>query len=393
MTMSNSEVLTLIDSLLEQNDLLYAVFSSPKSKAASVTKAILRPVKVKNETRFQLTTTKGAQEFHKTLESKEVPEVFENLFLKDFKQGTICSSKADYHLLSNKKDELTILKRAPTRALPVLDHNRKKKHLLPEGERIPFLIELGVMTADGKVIGKMSDKFRQINRFVEMIDDIIPHLNTKKKLEIVDFGCGKGYLTFALYHYLSVIKKYSVHLVGLDLKKEVVEECQRLADRLGYRDLTFIHGDIKNYVSKISIDMMIALHACDTATDAAIEKAVNWNAKVILAVPCCQHELYSQVKNAALEPLLKHGILKERFAALVTDAARANLLEAVGYHTQILEFIDMEHTPKNLLIRAVKASGKTDVDKHLKAYEKFKETLQIDPCLERLFNSILESRG
>jgi SAM-dependent methyltransferase len=254
--------------------------------------------------------------------------------------------------------------------------------LLQEGVPVPFLVELGVMNKQGKVFPQKRDKFRQINRFLEMVEDTLIHFEPSSEMQIIDFGCGKAYLTFALYHYLKWIKKYPFKIVGLDLKKEVIEMCQKLARQFNYQDLEFVFGDINHYQASNRIDMVISLHACDTATDAILEKAIHWGAKVILSVPCCQHELFSQVKNPLLIPILKHGILKERFAALATDAARAQLLEVFGYQTQLLEFIDIEHTPKNILIRAIKTNSGLN-EAAWKSYLSFKQSLQIDPSLER----------
>ncbi|MDR0963009.1 MAG: SAM-dependent methyltransferase [Clostridium sp.] len=240
---------------------------------------------------------------------------------------------------------------------PSLAHNRIKHYLLPEGEPIDFLVDLGVMTKEGKVVKAKYDKFRQINRYLEFVEDVLPDLPTDSLLRIVDFGCGKSYLTFALYYYLHLVKGISVELIGLDLKEDVIRRCQELAIRYGYDTLHFEIGEIASYHNEDPIDMVISLHACDTATDAALAKAVSWGAKVIFAVPCCQHEVAKQIQNDVMNPMLRYGIMKERFSALLTDTIRAGLLEHQGYRVQILEFIDMEHTPKNLLIRAVKKQG------------------------------------
>ena len=226
--------------------------------------------------------------------------------------------------------------------------------MLEEGVPVPFLQDLGVMTQDGKIVRAKSDKFRQINRFLEFIEDILPELDKGRELTILDFGCGKSYLTFAMYYYLHELKEYEITIIGLDLKKEVIRHCNELSEKYGYEKLHFYQGDIASYTGRDEVDMVVTLHACDTATDYALEKAVKWNAKVILSVPCCQHELNRQIANKELYPIMDYGILKERMAALLTDGIRAKLLENAGYETQILEFIDMEHTPKNLLIRAVK---------------------------------------
>ena len=235
-----------------------------------------------------------------------------------------------------------------------LEHNRRKHYILEEGMQIPFLQKLGVMTADGRVVRARYDKFRQINRFLEFIDDVLPELPSDRPIRILDFGCGKSYLTFAIYYYLHELKKRPVQITGLDLKADVIEDCSELAEECGYGDLEFLCGDIADYEGCSTVDMVVTLHACDTATDYALKKAVDWGASVILSVPCCQHELNRQIRNDLLSPVLSYGILKERMSALLTDGIRANLLEEQGYSVQLLEFIDMEHTPKNILIRAVK---------------------------------------
>ena len=232
----------------------------------------------------------------------------------------------------------------------------------------------------GHIITQKYDKFRQINRFLEFIQDILPRLDQQREVTILDFGCGKSYLTFAMYYYLRELKGYDVNIIGLDLKTDVIEKCNHLAVKYGYEKLHFYQGDIADYEGVSSVDMVVTLHACDTATDYALAKAVEWGAKVILSVPCCQHEVNRQIKNEVLEPVLKYGILKERMAALMTDGIRANLLESMGYETQILEFIDMEHTPKNLLIRAVK----TGKPKDMKSTVQLMKELHINPTLERL---------
>ena len=216
------------------------------------------------------------------------------------------------------------------------------------------------MTEEGKIVHARFDKFRQINRFLEFIEDILPKLDRSRESVILDFGCGKSYLTFAMYYYLKELKGYPVRIVGLDLKEDVIEHCSRLGRQYGYEGLSFCHGDIASFEGVEKVDMVVTLHACDLATDYALEKAVNWGARVILSVPCCQHELNGQMENSLLRPVLQYGLIKERMAALYTDAIRAQVLEYRGYRTQILEFIDMEHTPKNILIRAVRQGKKRD---------------------------------
>lgn len=269
-----------------------------------------------------------------------------------------------------------------------LEHNRKKQYLLPEGTAVPFLVDLGVMTKEGAIVHSRYDKYRQINRFLEFIEDILPQLNKNKENVIIDFGCGKSYLTFAMYYYLKEVKGYPVRIIGLDLKEDVIRHCSDLAVRYGYEKLSFTCGDIASYEGVDHVDMVVTLHACDLATDYALEKAVGWGAKVILSVPCCQHELNRQIHNPVLQPVLEYGLLKERMAALYTDGIRAKVLEYRGYNTQILEFIDMEHTPKNILLRAVlRKEGDAEGEKKKETGEQIRELihfLNIDPAIVRL---------
>jgi SAM-dependent methyltransferase len=372
----------LVNQMIDQNELLYAVLSSPIDKSSKLTKITIRPIQLKRQRLFQVTETVGAQEKHQNMSAEACKKLLLQALPHEFKQLLVCTPHQDYHVLGNKKGEITLLKKPPTRQPISLKHNRTKHYLLQEGEKIPFLIELGVMNKEGKVLHDKRDKFRQLNRFLEMIQDILPALKKDKTLQIIDFGCGKAYLTFALYHFLHHIHGYDIHVTGLDLKKEVIEYCQSVAQQLHFKNLIFSVGDISHFQPQNKVDMVVTLHACDTATDAALEKAVRWDADVILSVPCCQHQLFNQIHSPTLEPLLQFGILKERFSALVTDAARAQLLQILGYETQVLEFIDLEHTPKNLLIRAVKGAKKGNA-KQIKQYQDFKNFLNIYPTFEK----------
>ncbi len=301
-----------------------------------------------------------------------------------------------------------------TTTTTALSHNRTKSYILQEGSPIDFLVELGVMNEQGKVLARKYDKFRQINKFLELVQDVIPGAGIRTKqgddssqtqqerepLRIIDFGCGKSYLTFALYHYLTtVLNVSSVQIVGLDLKEQVIQDCNALAKKLNYENLRFERGDIKDFSigsgdpNGSKVDMVITLHACNTATDQAICKAVSWNCETILSVPCCHQELYPQIESEPLYALLKHGILKERVSSLVTDALRAQILEILGYKAQIVEFIDLEHTAKNLLIRAEKRKqslSQAEVRKKASEYLALRNAMNADPCLERLLRSRLE---
>jgi SAM-dependent methyltransferase len=386
---SLQEIEALLATIFEENALILATLSAPH-KAKESFKVVIRPILIKGQLSYQITEQRQQKALHHNLSIEDCVNWLKQ-HVGDFKQTFLYTGLADYQLLVGKKGHVTLLKKAPTKTPRKLSHNRQKEYLWQEGIPVPFLIHLGVMSPEGKVYAAKKDKFRQINRFLEMISDVVLQLDSSKILRIVDFGCGKAYLTFALYHFLKITKGYQVHMVGLDLKSDVIQYCQELAQTLGYHhDLHFIREDINNYQAPDEVDIVVSLHACDTATDAALEKAIRWQAKVILCVPCCQHELMKQIHQDTLQPLLKHGILKERFAALTTDAARAQLLEVLGYQTQLLEFIDIEHTPKNLLIRAMK---RFHSDGHRKSawqtYLNFKHSLNIDPSLERRFHSEL----
>lgn len=360
--------------------LIQAVLSASRGNGPSKVK--IRPVKLKEEIVYQASATEGAKVFHKNYTRTEVIEYLETALKENFGQMQAAGGIMDGTVLVSKKGKMTIkVKHHPKKApVQIMAHNRVKQYILKEGIPVPFLVDLGVMNEKGKIITARYDKFRQINRFLEFVEDILPKLDRDREVTILDFGCGKSYLTFAMYYYLRELKGYDVNIIGLDLKTDVIEKCSKLAVKYGYEKLHFYQGDIADYDGVSSVDMVVTLHACDTATDFALAKAVEWGAQVILSVPCCQHEVNRQVKSELLEPLLKYGIIKERMSALITDGVRANLLESRGYDTQLLEFIDMEHTPKNILIRAVKTGKKQNSDK----VKSMMDALQIRPTLERL---------
>ncbi len=327
-------------------------------KSAELSKVKVHPVVIGGKQQYQIEEYRGTQVFHENGNEEVVAERV-GAWLEEgcFKQAEFLSVFHQRTVLVGKKGTATVKCKKRQDGTPVLmprEHNRKKRYLLEEGVPVPFLIDLGVMTKEGAVVKAKYDKFRQINRFLEFVEDILPALPKNRELTILDFGCGKSYLTFALYHYLYTIKGYEVRIVGLDLKKDVIARCNRLAKEYGYEKLEFLCGDIADYTGMSAVDMVVTLHACDTATDYALYKAIRWGATVVLSVPCCQHEWNRQMECEPLQSFLKYGIVKERMSALMTDAFRANVLEACGYKTQLLEFIDMEHTPKNILLRAVK---------------------------------------
>ncbi|MDD6571990.1 MAG: SAM-dependent methyltransferase [Thermoflexaceae bacterium] len=342
-------------------DLVDIIISNPKNKEKAdgevLTKIKIRPVLIQNKLYFQATSYVGKQVLHENYDEDTIRIKLRDWMIHDYKQGQFLADGQSASVLSGKKGNLTVKykKESMTKRIQApLSHNRSKQYILEEGTPVPFLIDLGVMTREGKVVHARYDKFRQINRFLEFIEDILPQLDKNTRQTIIDFGCGKSYLTFAMYYYLRVLKGYDIRIIGLDLKKDVIKHCEELAKKYGYTELEFLTGDIASYDGTDKVNMVVTLHACDTATDYALYKAVKWDADVILSVPCCQHEANRQIQNKELDEIFKYGIIKERMAALITDGVRANLLERCGYKTQILEFIDMEHTPKNLLIRAVK---------------------------------------
>ncbi|MBO6015777.1 MAG: SAM-dependent methyltransferase [Lachnospiraceae bacterium] len=374
------KVISLLEEQLTE-ELGQIVLSDQRVKSDKF-KVKVRPVVIGEELRFQFTSYIGTKVMHENLAKQEAVSKITALLENEFKQMQLASTSVDASVLVSKKGKVTCKVRplqkesgnggvsggGPTDMNSTndggdmhsdireqLSHNRSKNYILKEGEPVPFLIDLGVQTKEGKIVKSKYDKFRQINRFLEFLEDIANELPKDRTVSILDFGCGKSYLTFAMYYYLKIKRNYDIDVVGLDLKKDVIAECNRLRDKYGYEKLHFLCGDIKEYREKEQVDMVVTLHACDTATDYALLKAVQWNAKVILSVPCCQHEINRQIQNEMLAPILKYGLLKERISALITDGIRANLLEELGYRTQILEFIDLENTPKNILIRAVKS--------------------------------------
>lgn len=364
---------------------LIRIIISGARNAGEVSKVRIRPVLLKGEIKYQCSETHGTKELHKNYDKRQLISRIEQWMEKDFRQLQLESQNGTGSVLVSKKGKMTVrYKRSQNCAgtSAVLTHNRKKRYILEEGIPVDFLVDLGVMTPEGKVIRAKYDKFRQINRFLEFIEDILPQLARDREVTILDFGCGKSYLTFAMYYYLKSLKGYDVNIIGLDLKTDVIMHCNELAEQYGYEKLKFLQGDIASYTGTDHVDMVVTLHACDTATDYALAKAVAWGAQVILSVPCCQHELNGQIKNEMLSPVFSYGILKERMAALITDGLRAQLLTEAGYDTQILEFIDMQHTPKNLLIRAVR-SGKRKKNKEL---ETCMQALHVTPTLKTLLD-------
>lgn len=367
-------------------DFVGATLSNPRKKEG-ITKIKIRPIKKKEQFLFQCEAFRNNQVFHENLEQEgTISYILEQM--EQMKQMQWETKSAIFTALVSKKGKVTIREKrrtAPAKEV-CLAHNKQKTYILQEGMDVPFLRDLGVMTQEGKIVRTKFDKFRQINRFLEFVEDILPKLSRDREVTILDFGCGKSYLTFAMYYYLHEMKGYDVRIIGLDLKEDVIAHCSALSQKYGYEKLSFLVGDIADYEGVSQVDMVVTLHACDTATDYALAKAVGWDAKVILSVPCCQHELNGQMESEILSPILGYGLLKERMAALVTDALRAEYLCGQGYETQILEFIDMEHTPKNILLRAVKTGKQKENGEALRRCE---ELFHVEPTLKRL----LEQKG
>ena len=352
----------------------------------------VRPVMIRDSLYFQVSRYTDKQVFHDNMTAEDALETLSGWILHDFRQAQIRMQDEMVTVLVSKKGKATVKsKKAACIETQNLEHNRKKQYIIEEGMAVPFMIDLGVMTESGKIIRTRYDKYRQINRFLEFIEDILPELPTDRTVHIIDFGCGKSYLTFAMYYYLKVLKHYDIRITGLDLKQKVIEDCQALADRYGYDGLQFLCGDIADYNGTDEVDMVVTLHACDTATDYALYKAVKWHASVILSVPCCQHELNRKMQCETLSGAFQYGLIKERTAALMTDAMRGQLLEMKGYKTQLLEFIDMEHTPKNILIRGVKSKGllpKAARKQQMENYQKCRDFFGAELTLEKLFKEM-----
>ena len=337
---------------------------------------------------FQIEKYTQKQVFHENVKPAELEEALHALLELGYRQLNSYSeqmemkiSKKGKVLLNRRKQEGAAAKAAPA------SHNKEKNYILKEGTIIPPLVDLGIFTPDGRVVKSMYDKYRQINRFIEIVDDAVSSWEEGKELTIVDFGCGKSYLTFILYYYFVELRHLPVTMIGLDLKADVIEHCNQVAQKYGYDRLRFEMGDINGFRYEGAIDMVITLHACDTATDFALYNAIQWNTKMIFSVPCCQHELNAQIKTDELSVLTKYGIIKERVAALLTDGIRGSLLEACGYKTQLLEFVDLTHSPKNILIRAVKSN--VSAKKKQASLEEVKRsmgTFSVEPTLYRLLS-------
>lgn len=356
------------------------ILSNPKSKEQEYLKVVIDQ---KKEEYFASKYTQK-QVFHDHV-SKEDLIFYCMKLMEDFKQLNAFDEANEYGIKVSKKGKCLFTKGKAAQKIEVAQsHNRSKNYFLQEGEVIPPLVDMGIFTKEGKIVHAMYDKYKQIQKFIEIIDDAVKKYDFNE-LHIIDFGCGKSYLTFIVYYYLHEKKGLNVHITGLDLKEEVIENCNKAAVKYGYENLKFEVGDINGYQSDTKVDMVLSLHACDTATDFALFNAIRWNAKIIISVPCCQHELAKQMESEALSILQRYGIIQERSAALFTDAIRGNLLGYLGYKTQLLEFVDLSHTPKNILIRATKTNmEKSHKEKLLQEVRALMEEFHLQPTFYQL---------
>ncbi len=363
------------------DDITKMVFSVPRTSEVPYRKIIIW----KKEVYFQVESFTEKQAFHENIEKEQLEEKITEILTGMFRQLNGWGKSREYSIKFSKKDKILFHAGVAKSKLPQMElHNRKKQYLLEEGTIIAPLVDMGIFTQEGKVVHSMYDKYKQINRFIEIIDDVMARYE-KEDINIVDFGCGKSYLTFIAYYYFTEIKKRKVNITGLDLKADVIEKCNAAAKKYGYENLVFQVGDINGYQPKEPVDMVISLHACDTATDYALWNAIEWDSKIIISVPCCQHEVAKQWHSEEIAIFERYGIVKERVAAAMTDAVRGNLLTACGYKTQLLEFVDLAHTPKNILIRCVKSNiGKEQRKQVLEEAEALISSFHLKPTLYQL---------
>ena len=371
----NLNIGEIIKNSLSENKFIYGVFTTPRAKS-QYKKITARAMLIKGNNYIQLEKFTGVQAFHENLAYADAFDVLINMITNEYRNINIFTEDADYQILVSRKGNIKATQKEPAKKLSLDGHNKKKQYIINENEPCDFLNILGVMNAEGRVYAKKHDKFKQINKFLEIVDDSLTGKNIQDDFTIIDFGCGKAYLTFALYYYFYNIRKIRVKITGLDLKEEVIEFCNETAKKLNYENLKFMYGDIRDFEYKNNVNMIVTLHACDTATDAALVKAIAWDCDIILSVPCCQHEFFDKIENENLRSMLKHGLIKERMSSLITDSLRSLFLEAKGYKVQLMEFISMEHTPKNILIRAVKANRNTRAAEI--EYEEFKKFWNLD---------------
>ena len=392
--MEKENILSELRKNIQEDKFIKIVFSDRQN--GEFNKIIIKSLSLKNGKNIQIESFKDNKAFHKNIELDNFQEIEDILkgYMENFKQILLQIENLDISFIK-KKESFTKKINKNNLIKNYIEHNKKKQYILNEGDKIDFLIELGLMSTEGKILKSSYNKFRQINKYLEFIDDVIEELKSKKLIDnhinVLDFGCGKSYLTFALYYYLKNYRKdLSFSIVGLDLKKDVIEFCNKLAQKLNYESLEFLNGNIKDYDRAKEVDLVFSLHACNNATDYSLEKALSLNSKAILTVPCCHHEFFEKIqknKNSKFYDNLKimadNGIVLDKFASLATDSFRSLTLELCGYKTKMIEFIDMEHTPKNILIKAIKSKSSTLKEKLIE-YNKLKEFLGIQPLLEEL---------
>ncbi len=375
-----NELIQTFADAVRDGQFIRLVLSRPvRTHESEIEKLTVRPIDLSGPESLQFTEHRAQKETHRNLQPDAAVNEVDALLGTSFRNAHLFTTQGDLAARLKSAGNLRIHRSPPSQQPANRSHDRTRKYLIPDGTPCPFLIGTGVMTAGGKVRAAKQDKFRQINRFLEFVQDVVPALPEEEPIRVIDFGCGKSYLTFALHYFLTEIHQRQVEITGLDLKADVVDDCNAIAERLDCRGLEFRTGDIADHSEKGPVHLTVSLHACDTASDHALARAVAWNARVIFCVPCCQHELASRLAPELLPPVQRHGILRERFAALATDALRAVVLEICGYRTQVMEFIDLEHTAKNLLIRAVR---RDQTDPHREArireYQQLKEQLGIE---------------
>ena len=392
--MEKENVLFELKKNIQEDKLIKIVFSDRKS--GDFNKVIIKPIILKSTKNIQIESFRDNKAFHKNIDLNNLQELEYNLkeYIDNFKQILLQIEGSDISFI-RKKENFSRKEKESNLIKTSNEHNKKKQYILNEGDKIDFLIELGLMSVEGKILKSSYNKFKQINKYLEFIDDVIEELKAKKlitnHINVLDFGCGKSYLTFALYYYLKNYRKdLTFSIVGLDLKKDVIEFCNKLAKKLNYENLEFLNGNIKDYDKSKEVDLVFSLHACNNATDYSLEKALSLDAKAILAVPCCHHEFFEKIqknKNSEFYNTLKimadNGVVLDKFATLATDSFRSLSLELCGYKTKMIEFIDMEHTPKNILIKAIKSKS-SNLKEKLVEYNKLKEFLGINPLLEDL---------
>ncbi len=391
-----NDILNIFKDSINNNDFIKGVFSNP-TKESSYKKINLKPVQIKGDFFIQFESFINNKAFHKNEILVDTFKILDEI-IDTFKQILIVTSNQEIQVLQNKKGFSIKRKNTESKTLE-LSHNKQKNYILQDNTPTPFLIRLGVMSEAGKVSKEKFNKFRQINRYLEFIEDTLKELQEKKlignSMKIIDFGCGKSYLTFALYHYLKNIKNLNIDVIGLDLKEDVINHCNIIAKDLNFNNLQFLKGDIKDFNIFKDVDLIFSLHACNNATDYSILKGLELGAKAILAVPCCQSEINQKIDKSpttelkgVLSPFGNHGILQERFSSLATDALRALSLELCGYNTKVMEFIDMEHTPKNILIKSILGSPSEEkLEEKRKEYDRYLQFLGVNPLLDSLLKN------